>query len=60
MPIKLIVIEGGSMIEMDGIETPEWEMGKEQFEKTISEARDFIREKRQLVEDAENQLQGTK
>lgn len=42
------------------LEADKWEMGKEQFEKTISEARDFIREKRQLVEDAENQLQGTK
>jgi len=48
-----------------GVNTPElekekWEMGEEQFEKTISEARDFIREKRQLVEDAEKQLQGAK
>ena len=34
-------------------------MGKEQFEKTISEARDFIREKRELVEQ-ENELQGAK
>ena len=42
------------------LEADKWEMGKEQFEKTISEARDFIREKRQLVEEAENQLQGTK
>ena len=46
-----------------GVNTPElekekWEMGSEQFEKTIKEARDFIREKRQLVEDAEKQLQG--
>ena len=46
-----------------GVNTPElesekWEMGKDEFEKTISEARDFIREKRQLVEDAEKQLQG--
>ena len=46
-----------------GVNTPElekekWEMGKDEFEKTIQEARDFIREKRQLVEDAEKQLQG--
>ena len=46
-----------------GVNTPElekekWEMGEEQFEKTISEARDFIREKRELVEKAENELQG--
>ena len=46
-----------------GVNTPElekekWEMGREEFEKTIKEARDFIREKRQLVEDAEKQLQG--
>ena len=46
-----------------GVNTPElesekWEMGEKEFEKTISEARDFIREKRQLVEDAEKQLQG--
>jgi len=48
-----------------GVNTPElesekWEMGEKEFEKTISEARDFIREKRQLVEDAEKQLQGAK
>jgi ribosomal protein L37AE/L43A len=48
-----------------GVNTPElekekWEMGREEFEKTIKEARDFIREKRQLVEDAENELQGAK
>ena len=46
-----------------GVNTPElekekWEMGREEFEKTISEARDFIREKRELVEKAEKQLQG--
>ena len=40
------------------LESEKWEMGKEQFEKTISEARDFIREKRELVEEAEKQLQG--
>ncbi len=48
-----------------GVNTPEleaekWEMGEKEFEKTISEARDFIREKRELVEDAENELQGAK
>ena len=48
-----------------GVNTPElekekWEMGEEQFEKTISEARDFIREKRELVENAENEIQGAK
>tara|TARA_R110000824_G_scaffold175608_3_gene354252 strand:+ start:4268 stop:4906 length:639 start_codon:yes stop_codon:yes gene_type:complete len=31
MPIKLTVTEGGSMIEMDEIESPEWEMSKEKF-----------------------------
>ena len=48
-----------------GVNTPEleketWDMGKDQFEKTISEARDFIREKRELVENAEKQIQGAK
>ena len=42
------------------LEADKWEMGKEKFEETIQEARNFIREKRQLVEEAENQLQGTK
>ena len=42
------------------LESEKWEMGEKEFEKTISEARDFIREKRQLVEDAEKQLQGAK
>ena len=42
------------------LESEKWEMGEKEFEKTISEARDFIREKRQLVEDAENELQGAK
>ena len=46
-----------------GVNTPElekekWEMGKDEFEKTISEARDFIREKREVVEKAEQQLTG--
>ena len=42
------------------LEADKWEMGKEQFENTIQEARDFIKEKRQIVEDAEKQLQGAK
>ena len=33
-------------------------MGEKEFEKTISDARDFIREKRELVEEAEQQLTG--
>ena len=46
-----------------GVNNPEleketWEMGEEQFEKTIQEARDFIREKREIVEKAEQQLTG--
>jgi ribosomal protein L37AE/L43A len=46
-----------------GVNTPElekekWEMGEQEFEKTISDARDFIREKRELVEKAEQQIQG--
>ena len=48
-----------------GVNTPQleedkWEMAEQEFEKTISEARDFIREKRELVEEAENELQGAK
>ena len=35
-------------------------MGEKEFEKTISEARDFIREKRELVEEAEQQITGVK
>ena len=46
-----------------GVNTPEleedkWEMGKQEFEKTIQEARDFIREKKEIVEKAEQQLTG--
>jgi len=46
-----------------GVNTPQleedkWEMAEQEFEKTISEARDFIREKRELVEEAEQQLTG--
>tara|TARA_B100001113_G_scaffold150975_1_gene123780 strand:+ start:174 stop:743 length:570 start_codon:yes stop_codon:yes gene_type:complete len=40
------------------LESDKWEMGEKEFEKTISEARDFIREKREIVEKAEQQLQG--
>ena len=46
-----------------GVNTPmleedKWEMGKKEFDKTIQEARDFIREKREIVEKAENEIQG--
>ena len=46
-----------------GVDNPEleaekWEMGEKEFEKTISDAKDFIREKRELVEEAEQQLTG--
>ena len=40
------------------LEAEKWEMGEKEFEKTISDARDFIREKRELVEEAEQQLTG--
>jgi ribosomal protein L37AE/L43A len=40
------------------LEADKWEMGKKQFEKTIQDARDFIREKREIVEKAEQQLTG--
>ncbi len=40
------------------LESDKWEMGEKEFEKTISEARDFIREKREIVEKAEQQLTG--
>ena len=40
------------------LEAEKWEMGEKEFEKTISDARDFIREKRELVEEAEEQLTG--
>ena len=48
-----------------GVNTPEleketWQMGEEQFEKTISEARDFIKENKLKVEEAQKQLQGAK
>ena len=46
-----------------GINTPELEkekseMGEDEFEKTITDARDFIKEKREIVEKAQNELQG--
>ena len=40
------------------LEAEKWEMGEKEFEKTISEARDFIKEKREIVEKAQNELQG--
>ena len=40
------------------LESDNWEMCEKEFEKTISEARDFIKEKRQMVDEAEKQLQG--
>jgi len=40
------------------LEADKWERGKKQFEKTIQDARDFIREKREIVEKAEQQLTG--
>ena len=48
-----------------GVNTPElekekWEMGETEFAKTISEARDFIKEKQEVVEKAEQQLTGAK
>ena len=46
-----------------GVNTPEleedkWEMDQEAFNKTIQEAKDFIREKKEVVEKAEQQLTG--
>jgi len=46
-----------------GVNTPElekdkWEMDEEAFNKTIKEAKDFIKEKREIVEKAEQQLTG--
>ena len=56
---------GGKRVWLNqvGVNSPEleqekWEMGAEQFDKTISDAREFIREKRELVEQAENEIQG--
>ena len=48
-----------------GVNTPmleedKWEMGKEKFEETIQEARDFISNNRKKVEKAQQQLTGVK
>ena len=48
-----------------GVNTPmleedKWEMAEEKFEETIQEARNFIREKKEIVEKAEQQLTGVK
>ena len=48
-----------------GVNTPEleketWEMGEDKFNAIVDEAKEFIREKRELVEKAENELQGAK
>jgi len=40
------------------LESDKWEMGEKEFEKTISEARDFIRDNRKKVEEAQQQLTG--
>ena len=40
------------------LESEKWEMGEKEFEKTISNARDFIREKKEVVEKAQQQLTG--
>ena len=42
------------------LESEKWEMGEKEFEKTISKARDFIREKKEVVEKAQQQLTGVK
>ena len=46
-----------------GVNTPEleketWEMGEEKFNSMVEDAKKYIREKRELVEKAENELQG--
>jgi len=46
-----------------GVNTPmleedKWEMGEKEFDKTIQEARDFIRDNRKKVEEAQQQLTG--
>jgi hypothetical protein len=48
-----------------GVNTPmleedKWEMGEKEFDKTIQEARDFIRSNKDKVEEAEKQLTGVK
>jgi ribosomal protein L37AE/L43A len=42
------------------LEADKWEMGKEKFEETIQEARDFISNNRKKVEEAQKQLTGVK
>ena len=42
------------------LEADKWEMGKEKFEETIQEARDFISNNRKKVEKAQQQLTGVK
>ena len=56
---------GGKQVWLNqvGVNTPEleketWEMGEKEFEHTISEARDFIKEKREVVEKAQQQITG--
>ena len=48
-----------------GVNTPEleaekWEMGEKEFENQISEARKFIQDAKDKVEDFEKQIQGDK
>ena len=48
-----------------GVNTPmleedKWEMGEKEFDKTIQEARDFIRSNKDKVEEAQKQLTGVK
>ena len=48
-----------------GVNTPmleedKWEMAEQEFEKSISEARDFIREKKEIVKKTEQQITGVK
>jgi|TARA_R110001592_G_scaffold4907_7_gene27156 ribosomal protein L37AE/L43A len=42
------------------LEADKWEMGEKEFDKTIQEARDFIRNNKDRVEEAEKQLTGVK
>ena len=53
-----VMTEQGVSLPEAELEKEKWEMGEKEFEKTISDARDFIREKRELVEEAEQQLTG--
>ena len=48
-----------------GVNTPElekekWEMGKKDFENQVTEARKFIQDAKDKVEDFEKQIQGDK